>query len=287
MRRNARMEGNLVSGMAQMKRRYSVSGLLIVCGVLLTLGMSPAQATIGYSGSTNWEWGYISSIGQIQVVRSSSLFYDPYGPTTGYLVNDFMWHGSFQSVNGWGIKLIPSVLNMRLYIKDTTWAGGADYWSAYDFRPVSTTQYGITITYSFTYGASYQGVSGSLTETYQGTAVNTIIPDTKAGSRGSDGYRYLGGLSIDMAEQYGWTQVDFEGKFSFGIKNADGALVKNNNFNLKTVWDVSWRLCGFGWPWQPPCTGSENGASVTIIQGDYYGGGDGWMYLRAGTTKES
>jgi hypothetical protein len=147
--------------------------------------------------------------------------------------------------------------------------------------PISATEFGSTIGWTYSVGAQGDVLTGSISATISNTQISSFLTDYNPSVYVGSWYR-LGAVSLDISENPGWNQVFVQGGFRMAIYNRDGPLVNNHPFRVWTHYHVSWRGCGWA-----GCWGSEYWYDTDIYMGDNYGVGDGYIYVRTGSVSGS
>lgn len=255
------------------------AGMLFLGALMLA---PPVQAD--GSGSFNWERKYFNNDNaEVYIERAPRLIYDPNAPDDSYERNGIIWYTNLFSYHA-DLKYVPSVVQLTILIKELYYCGPfgpcPNEWVVNRFWPISANQYGSTITWSFTISGGGESMTGGLTGTVEGETVHQINTDYTTEYVG-DGWYRLGILSIDLAEDPGWNQAELEGGIRLAIRNGDGIVDEDHQFYLKTVWDISWRGCGW------ICWTGENWHHAEMLHGDSQGTGDGDIYVRTGDSSGS
>jgi hypothetical protein len=271
----------------RLRRGVIISGSAIVFALFLLSPMAQASG----SGTFNYERVYFNnSNGEVYIERAPRLIYNPNAPPDSYERNGIDWYANLYSYNSGcaADKCVPSVFVLTLYIADLDNCGRlcplSNEWQVGRFWPVSVNEYGTSVSWSFTVEGAGETFSGSISATVSGTTAHLFQTDyvpTFVGGDNFSKYR-IGVLNIDIAEQPGWNQVYLSGGIQLTIRNGNGYKDANHRFQLYTQWDVSWRGCG-----SLACWGSEYWYGTQMVHGDNAGVGDGYIYVRTGTSSGS
>lgn len=252
----------------------------IAIGVAALLAAAPLVQAAG-TGSFNYErlyWG--SNRGDVYIERAPRLFYNPNAPGDSYEPNGIYWYANMYSYWYWGTKYVPDELYLTVRLWDITSTASAAKWSMARWWPVSTTDFGYSVSWSFSIQGGGDNIQGGISATITGTSVNKVVPD-QVGKWSGNTWQ-AGKLTVDFNAQYGKNQYIVEGAMKLAIRNSDGPAQNGHRYLIILDWQGVWRGCGIA-----ACLGNHRSMSLTMVLGDNSGTGDGYIYVRTGDASGS